>query len=160
MNKILVFLAIMVLSLTGLVSATTTEVTPNGITMDINDAKTTVFCIYQDTAKTIPMDVNVVVGNVCRDVDGLFGCSAADIALPAGFSVLPADATTGVDGCDNINLKTVNANTGLYYYTIDGQVAGTTIGSDTGSVLVPEFTTIGAFMVLVGAGLFIYKKRK
>ena len=160
MKKILICLAVMVISLTGLVSATTTTLTPSDITMDVNDAETTVFCIYSNANMTLPMNVNVAVGNVCRDIDGLVGCSGADIASPLGFSVVPVDATTGADGCDNIDLTTVSASTGLYYYTINGVVAGTTIGSETGSVLVPEFTTLGAALVLAGAGLFIYRKQR
>ena len=160
MKKVLISLVAMVLVLTGLVSATTTTLVPSDITMDVTDAKTTEFCIYSDAGMTLPLNVAVSVGTVCRDIDGLVGCSGADIASPAGFSVTPVDATTGADGCDDISLVTSRASTGLYYYTINGVVAGTTIGSETGSVLVPEFTTIGSALVLLGAGLFIYKKKR
>ncbi len=160
MKKILISLVAILLALTGVVSATTTTLIPSDITMDVNDAKTVEFCIYTDAGMTQPMDVNVNITNICRDVDGSYGCSGPDIMDPVGFSVVPVDVNTGADGCDDIDLTTTAAETGLYYYTVNGvTVAGATIGSETGTVLIPEFTTLGAGLVLFGAGLYMYRKR-
>jgi len=123
MKKVLISLVAMVLVLTGLVSATTTTLVPSDITMDVTDAKTTEFCIYSDAGMTLPLNVAVSVGTVCRDIDGLVGCSGADIASPAGFSVTPVDATTGADGVGLCRLEFMIADNGVHpaWYIREGK---------------------------------------
>ena len=164
MKKILAIVAMLVVMASS-VMATFTTLTPDSINMGYSDAQVAQFCIYSTSVNGTPigpLNVNVVLGTVCRDVDSLVGCSAADTLNPAGFTVVPQDATTGADGCVNLNLATALSpgQEGLFYYTVNGQVAGTTVGSETGQVFVPEFGVVAAGTALVGAGAYIARKRK
>jgi LPXTG-motif cell wall-anchored protein len=49
---------------------------------------------------------------------------------------------------------------GLFYYTVNGVVAESTVGSETGQVFVPEFGVVAAGAALVGAGYYVARKRK
>ena len=160
--KQLVVLAIMFALLVSSVFATDADITPAAITMAQSDVRTVEFCILDNL--NVPMNVDVVLGNVCKDVDGLFGCSVSggDIFSPAGFSVVPVDATTGVDGCTDVTLTTSlgPSDGGLFYYTINGFVGDAFAGGETAQVFVPEFGVAAAGAALVGAGIYIARKRK
>jgi hypothetical protein len=159
MKKIL---ALMILAIVALASAiaTDTTLTPDSMSMDYNDVQTVEFCMI-DSLGT-PMDVTLLVDPICRDVDSLLGCSGADVLNPAGFAVVPVTPTTGIDGCANLTITTnLAANEGgLFFYTVNGQIAGTTVGTETGRVFVPEMGVLGAAIVLAGVGLFVARKRK
>jgi hypothetical protein len=155
-------LAIMLLAIVMVANAiaTDTTLTPDSITMGYDDVQIVEFCMIDSLGA--PMDVTVVVDPICRDVDSLLGCSGADEADPVGFTVVHVDPTTGIDGCVDLTVTTDLAvdEGGLFYYTVNGQIAGTTVGTETGRVFVPEMGIVASAIVLAGAGLFIARKRK
>lgn len=157
MNKAIVAL-IMMLALVGAATATTTSLSEDDVTMNYTDTHVVEFCLSDGG---VPQDVSVVVNPVCKDVNDVIGCNPGDEFNPAGFSVTPVEATTGADGCVDIVLATnlAQGQEGKFYYTVNGQVGGSTIGSETGQVFVPEFGVLGAAAVLGLVGLYIYKKR-
>ncbi|MBN1502917.1 LPXTG cell wall anchor domain-containing protein [Candidatus Woesearchaeota archaeon] len=158
MKKVLAMLAVLVISVLSVV-ATTTTLVPDEAVMDYQDTETATFCIYEGGE---PQDVDVVIGDVCRDYNGDLGCNPGDDYDPDGFTVTPDEPTTGADGCVGLTLETDldEGDAGTFYYTVNGQVGGTTVGSETGKVIIPEFTAISAGLALLGAGLWISKKRK
>ena len=73
------------------------------------------------------------------------------------------DGLTDADGCEDVRLATIGATFQEYVYRIQANQIGTATGKvaeETGFAVIPEFTTIGATLALVGAGLYIYKKKK
>lgn len=147
---------LMLLALVVGVTATTTTLSDDNIKMDYYDTVNVEFCMANNDG---PLDVNVVVDPVCRELNGLYGCQEDDDLNHTGFTVLPAELTTGEDGCVELVLTTDLEYDGQFYYTVNGQIGGTTIGSETGSVLVPEFGIIAALGILTIAGIYIYRKR-
>jgi hypothetical protein len=160
MNNKIGIMFVLALLLVSVVSATETTLSDDELTMDYTDVQVVTFCI--ENAQGVPQDVDVVVNPVCKDLNALLGCQPADVMNPVGFAVVPNELTTGADGCADLTLTTTlgEGEEGLFYYTVNGQIGGTTVGSETGSVLVPEFGVVAAIGVLAAAGLFIYNKRK
>jgi len=161
MNKFGILSVMFALLLVGAVSATTTTLSDDELSMAYTDVRIVEFCISN---KGVPMDVDVAVDPVCLDQNGLYGCQTGeDIFDPAGFTVVPNEATTGADGCVDLTLTTNIANpedAGLFYYTVNGMIGDATIGSETGEVLVPEFGVLAAGLALSGAALFIWRRRQ
>ena len=74
----------------------------------------------------------------------------------------PNALTVNDGGCVGITLTTSiadPADAGTFYYTVNGKVGEATLGSETGQVFVPEFGVAAAALVLIGAGLFVAKRR-
>ena len=72
------------------VSATTTTLTPAHHDMAKIDTKVSEFCIFDAGGQT---DIDVVISDVCKDVDGLIGCQAGDDFGQTVFTVTPVDLT-------------------------------------------------------------------
>jgi LPXTG-motif cell wall-anchored protein len=142
------------------VLAASDDLSPLDTTMAETDTQTAEYCVDGYTPEDSTIDITVT--NVCKDLNSITGCQAADDATQTEFTATPASSTltlTGGAGCVDIDLQTTSAS-GIFYYTVNGEITGEVITSETGSVLVPEFTTIGAALALAGAGLFIYKKKR
>ena len=161
MKKLFGILALFVLMASS-VLATNLVLTPEVTTMDTTDSQDITACV---TEGGDPLDVDLVVETYCLDVDNDGGCfTAADLdptELGSTFTAVATDTPTGADGCGTIHLATSGAATGKYRYKVNGQNIGTSNvrASETGLVLIPEFTTIGAGLVLAGAGAYMYRKR-
>jgi len=160
MKKILAILAMLVVLASSAFASTTETTLEAPETMGFDDSEVGEFCIEDGSGN--PLDVDVLVDPICKDLNGFLGCNSGDEFDPAGFSVTPQYLTTGEDGCVLLDLVTdlSEDDGGLFYYTVNGQVEGTTVGSETGSVLVPEFGIVAAGAALVGAGAYIARKRK
>jgi len=143
--------------LSTLAIATDSDITPAAVTMDHNDVTVVQYCVTGVTDGSL----DIVVGKVCRDLNSVTGCQAADDLATTELVVTPDTPMTvsGGNGCVDVELKTVDAD-GLYYYTINGEYQGEVITAETGSVFVPEFTVLGAGAALAIAGAYIAKKRK
>ena len=139
------------------VSATTTTLSSDSLTMGYTDVQVVQACFSGYHGNT----VSVVINPICKDVDGVFGCQAGDTLNPSGFSVVPGAASVADGGCTNLTITTTltPSNAGTFYYTVNGEVGQAVLGSETGQVFVPEFGVAAAGLVLVGAGLFISKRR-
>ncbi|HLG24606.1 MAG TPA: hypothetical protein VI564_06790 [Candidatus Nanoarchaeia archaeon] len=162
MKKILsLIVALAVLS--SSVYATYTTLTPDMAQMGLTDSQAAQFCIYNTDPGTggTPLDVNVLLGAKCRDTNGFIGCQSGE-PDEAGFTVTPDELKTGADGCTTLLLETNlgEGQEGLFYYTVNGAVAESTIGSETGEVFVPEFGVLASGAALVGAGAYIARRRK
>ena len=157
MNKNIIYILMLLVLVVG-VSATTTTLTDDSLTMDYHDQVINQFCISQSG---VPLQTQIVIDPVCKDLNGLLGCQADDEINPVGFSVLTTQIVTDENGCANITVQTNLApeDAGVFYYTVNGVVGDAKIGSETGTVLVPEFGVLGAAAVLGLVGLYIYKKR-
>lgn len=158
MKKTILLIAIIAMLVSSAI-ATETILNPETVKMGLQDTKTVKFCLYQDSQ---PQDVYVKLGNFCYDKDGLLGCSKEDVIYPDGFIVYPESYQTGKDGCVDIILMTDVEESGIYYYTVNGQVAGTTVGTETGKVIldVPEFGVLASLVILAGTGAYIGIKRR
>lgn len=161
MKKLLTIVAMLVL-LVSSVSATWTTLTGVPESMGFVDSVTAEFCIYDNSNQVNPMDVDVVIDPICKDVDGIYGCGAGDMFDPVGFTVVPTELTTGADGCVDVVLSTnLDENSvGEFYFTVNGQLSETTIGSETDNVLIPEFGIIASVGLLGAAGFYIARRRK
>lgn len=159
MKKLSLMLMLVAVLMIGMVSATTTTLDSDYITMDYSDVRTVTYCISNQNA---PVDIAVVVDPVCKELDNVLGCSAGDEMNPTGFSVVPNEATTGADGCVDLTITTSldEQNAGTFVYTVNGDNGLTYVGAETGSVAVPEFGVVAALAVLGIAGLFIFKRRE
>ncbi len=172
--KYLTLIAMFVLMIST-VSATGDVLAPKDVTMAYVDTLTAEYCVTGHSVNSIPLEIL----SVCKDVDGISGCMAADEADPAGLTVefpgnvdsivlsLTSDGLGEFEGCTDIDIETnLNpADGGLFYYTVgDGYIGlygqkGSVV-AETGSIFVPEFGIIAAGLVLGLAGLYIVKRRK
>ena len=138
MKKIIGIFIAFVIMLTSIVLAVGDDLTPKDVTMMSNDVRTVQYCV--DGVIPADLTIDVTVSNVCQDVNGISGCQIADNHTQTEFSAVPVFPTltlvNGI-GCANITLTTVNAE-GLYYYTVNGEITGEVLASETGSVITPE----------------------
>lgn len=159
MKKMLTLLAMVSLLLVGVVSASTTTLSDTSLSMAYEDVREVEFCLSGTGAGVI----DVVVTNVCKDQNGLYGCQAADdFDVEDLFTVVPNQPTMADGECIMVTLTTTiedETMAGQFYYTINGAIGEAFIGSETGTVLVPEFGVVAGLAVLAGAGLFLYKRR-
>jgi len=158
MKKLAMLFVVALLAL-SVVSATTTTLSDAEVGMDYYDVQVVEFCLNNAGGQ---QNIAVVVDPICKDVDGNYGCQPADASAAGLFSVTPSASTMDDGDCVNLTLQTTIADpedAGKFFYTVNGQVGETTIGSETGTVFVPEFGIIAALGILTIAGVYIYKKR-
>ncbi len=149
----------LVLSVIGVVSATNGVLDDEQVTMGYHDVRTVTYCIYENGNPVVGFPV--VVDPVCKELDNVLGCSAGDEFNPAGFTAVPASSVTGADGCVDIVLTTnlPQNDGGIFVYNVNGDNGQTYVASETGTVYVPEFSVVAAGLALLGAGLFVFRKR-
>jgi len=160
MKKIIVSLIMMFLA-AQIVLAADMTLSPSTVTLGTGACEN----VDVSVSGSITLPANLMEGEKCKEEDELpFICDGTDpsannldINLNGGQTNANGDATIEVcnDGLDE----------GLYHYTIcayngDVKTCDDASFSATGDVTVPEFTTIGAGLALVGASLFYFKKRK
>ncbi len=154
-------LFLMAILLVSSAFATITTLSEGSVSMAYVDVVEVEFTLSDANGQ---QNIEVVIDPVCKDVDGNYGCGPTDDYAIAGlFSVTPNQTMMNDGDMVTLTLETTivnEAEAGTFYYTVNGVVAQTTIGSETGTVEVPEFATALGALVLAGAGLFIYKKRK
>jgi LPXTG-motif cell wall-anchored protein len=139
------------------------QITPGVVNMEVNDVVDVEYCaekVFLDNSRAAYPGLTVTVNAVCQDQNGVFGCHAADIMYPAVFTAVAIDAVTGADGCATVQLTSINALGGTFFYEVNGAEGDAVVTEETGTAYIPEFTTIGAGLVLLGAGLYSYRKRK
>ena len=120
------------------------------------------------TNNGIPVsDLPVQVGFWCKElVDPDYVCNDGDEWYTDEITVT-VSSPTGTNGRAMITLNSTGTGQGRYHYTIcdkhhsevDASCAGAG-ASATGDAHIPELTTVGAALVLTGAGLLIYRKKK
>ena len=157
MKKIFSFLALFVLMASS-VLATDLELTPQVASMAPTDVEVVDACIIDGFGNPF-VGVALVIDTYCQDVDTNQACNAGDIIAPAEFTPTVTASPTDATGCGEVTLTTVSAPAGQYVYKVNGIVASAEVASESGLVLIPEFTTIGAGLVLAGAGAYMYRKR-
>ena len=157
MKKLFGFLALFVL-MTGSVLATNLVLNPDLVTMATTDVKVVDACLSQSGGAPL-VGADLVVETYCQDLDSNEVCNAGDVSLPAGFSAIVTATPTNASGCGQVTLTTSSATPGTYAYKVNGMTGSTIVASEHGLALVPEFTTIGAGLVLAGAGAYMYRRR-
>lgn len=160
MRKLFGFLALFVLMASSVFAATIVTITPGLVNMATTDDKDVIACI-SDGAGTPAVGLDLTVTPWCKDENSNGFCGGGDTFFPPEFTptVTSIPAKTNLSGCGTVHLKTVAAPGGQYAYKVNGEDAGVEVASGTGIVLIPEFTTIGAGLVLAGAGYYMYRKR-
>ena len=158
MKKLFGFLALFVL-MASQVLATDLELTPEFVTMAPTDVEVVDACITKSSGGPY-VGVALVIDTYCQDLNGNEVCDGGDLTAPASFTPVVTSTPTDGAGCGQVTLTTSSAAPGMYAYKVNGMDAGAEVASEHGLVLVPEFTTIGAGLVLAGAGLYMYRKRK
>ena len=157
MNKllgILVLFAVMASS----VLATDLTLNPDLTTMAPTDVKVVDACIVKSSGGPY-VGVALAVTTYCQDLNNNEVCDGADVMFPGTFSAVVTSTPTDVTGCGKVTLTTTGAS-GQYVYRVNGQDAGVEVAAESGLVLVPEFTTVGAGLALAGAGLYMNRKRR
>ena len=157
MKKIGVLLAVLVLMASS-VLATNLVITPDLVTMDTTDVEVVDVCLTKSGGSPY-VGADLVVEIYCMDLNGNEVCDPLDTSFPPDFSAVVTSTPTDAAGCGDVTLTTSSATPGTYAYKVNGEDAGVVVASEHGLVLVPEFTTIGAGLVLAGAGYYIYRKR-
>lgn len=150
---------IMALMIVSVASATETVLNGDYISMETTDTEVVEYCIYEQGA---PVDIEVVIDPICQELDNVLGCSGGDVWYPTDFSVTPVEPTTGPDGCVDLVLETTlgEEEVGTFVYTVNGYNGYTYVGAETGTVYVPEFTTVAAIAMVALLGIFVYRKRQ
>jgi|SRR3989338_2889307 len=159
--KLLYGLSMMFILMAGFVLASDLDLNPQFTTMAPTDVKIVEACITEDglsgTVPLVGIDLSVTVW--CLNVNGNTVCDGPDLFFPATFTPVITQDPTNASGCGEVTLTTSGAAGGEYRYRVNGMDAGVEVASETGIVLIPEFTTIGAGLVLAGAGYYMYRKR-
>ena len=140
------------------VLASDLDLDPQVTTMAPTDVQTVDACIT-DAFNNPFVGVTLVIDTYCQDFDNNQVCNAGDSLFPVTFTPTVTASPTDALGCGEVTLTTSSASPGTYVYKVNGEVAEVEVASESGLVLVPEFTTIGAGLVLAGAGAYIYRKR-
>lgn len=156
MRKIFGLLALFVLMASS-VFASDLDLDPEIATMAPTDVKIVTACITEGGAPLVGIDLNVTIW--CKNLNGNPVCDGADSLFPVEFTPVVTKDPTNASGCGEVTLTTVAASSGEYRYRVNGLTAGVEVAAETGIVLIPEFTTIGAGLVLAGAGYYIYRRR-
>ena len=160
MKKLLAILALFVLTASS-VLATDLDITPDFTTMDADgDVQIVDVCVKKSGgAPDIGRDLEVET--YCRDLNSNEVCDPGDETLPVKFSAVVTSSPTDDSGCGEITLTTLaGVATGVYAYKVNGVDGDVVVASEHGLVLVPEFTTLGAGLALVGAGYYMHRKRR
>ena len=157
MKKLFGVLALFVL-MASQVLATNLVINPDLITMDTTDVQVVDACLVHSGGAPY-VGADLVVETYCKDLNSNEVCDAGDDLVPLGFSAVVSSTPTDVTGCGKITLTTSGASAGTYAYKVNGEDSDIVVATEHGLVLVPEFTTIGAGLVLAGAGAYIYRKR-
>lgn len=142
------------------VLATNLVLTPDLVNMAQTDSKIIEACLFASGSDPL-VGADLVVDTYCKDLNGNEVCDAGDTTFPTGFNASVTLTPTNSSGCGEITLTTTSAPTGTYAYKVNGLDGGTVVSSEHGLVIVPEFTTIGALLVLAGSGLYArFRRRK
>ena len=157
MKKLFGILALFVLMASS-VLASDLVLTPDLVTMATTDVKIVDACLSHAGGAPF-VGADLVIDTYCQDLDSNEVCNAGDIIAPIGFTPAVTATPTDGTGCGQVTLTTSSATPGTYVYKVNGQTSGVTVASESGLVLIPEFTTIGAGLVLAGAGAYMYRKR-
>ena len=156
MRKQYGFLALFVLMASSVMAATLTLV-PDVVTMTPTDVKVVTACLDEGGAPLVGKTLNITTW--CKNLNGNTVCDGADSFFPAEFTPSVTLTPTNASGCGEVTLVTSAASGGEYRYRVNGLDAGVEVAAATGVVLIPEFTTIGAGLVLAGASYYMYRKR-
>lgn len=146
-----------------LVFAGNEVITPQVTGMAPTDTEIVDVCVTDKSGNPFP-GVELLV--VCEGANSNLNdaCDAAENLNTGEFDVtVKNDGLTDADGCEEVQLDTIGATFQEYVYRIQAGEEGDATGKvaeETGFAVIPEFTTIGATLALVGAGLYIYKKKK
>ncbi len=158
MRKIYGFLALFVLMASS-VMATDLNIIPDLVTMSPSEVVVVDACI-EATGGGPLVGADLTVEKYCRDNDLDTACDDGtnDDLFPGDFSAVPLSTPTDATGCGTIKLTTSGASGPQYAYHVNGDKGAIHV-EESGLVLIPEFTTIGAGLVLAGAGFYMYRKR-
>ncbi len=156
MKKLFGILALFVLMASS-VLASDLDLDPQVTTMDTTDVRTVDACIT-DAFDDPFVGVDLVIDTYCQDLDNNQVCNGAE-GPSAEFTPTVTSSPTDGTGCGEVTLTTAGASPGTYVYKVNGEVANVEVASESGLVLIPEFTTLGAGLALAGAGLYMYRKR-
>jgi hypothetical protein len=131
------------------------------VTMQLTDSETVSVCMYQIEGNTITnlVDESIQITDICKDINGNGYCfDSVDVRNPSYFTVTPANTRTGSSGCATIQIRTNGATQGIYSYKVNG-IRGALVEVGTATAI-PEFTTVGAAVAILGAGLVYYNMKK
>ena len=157
MRKLYGLLVLFVLMASS-VLASDMDLTPQVAFMDTTDVQIVDACITDAFGNPF-VGVDLSIETWCQDFDSNQVCNGADTFFPGTFTPVVTSTPTDGTGCGKVTLSTVSASPGQYVYKVNGQVASVEVASESGLVLIPEFTTIGAGLALAGAGYYMYRKR-
>lgn len=130
---------------------------PEVQSIEPNDVEVVQYCVSHDGNPLA--GIAIAVERVCKDHNGVIGCQVPPDEEPtAELSVVALDAVTGADGCGDVQL-TSNSASGIFHYTVSGSSGNAEITRETGTALVPEFTTGLMALTLAAAGLLVWRKR-
>ena len=142
------------------VLATNLILTPDLVNMAQTDSKIIEACLFKSGGDPL-VGADLNVSKYCKDLNGNEVCDIGDTTFPTGFSAIATLTPTNSSGCGEITLTTISAPAGTYAYKVNGLDGGIVVASEHGLVIVPEFTTIGAALVLIASGFYArYKRRK
>ncbi len=156
MTKYLVLLALLALAASPAL-AVDSRIVPEFTTLEPNDVELVDYCVSH-AGSPLP-GTAITVTTFCKDHNGLVGCQVPpDDTGTAELSVAPLDAVTGADGCGDVQLTTTGAS-GTFYYTLSGSLGGSQITRETGTAVVPEFSTFLGAAALAASGLLVWRKK-
>ena len=166
MKKVLTMVLAAVLLVVSAVAqpvATDSDIIPGVVAMENTDEVYVEYCVVYLDAMDVESPapgLDISISDVCLDTNNVPGCQLADDADLTEFEFTVIDPVTDGDGCATIRLNTYDALGGVFYYELNGEVAGEAVTAETGAAYIPEFTAIGAGLALLGAGVYMAKRRK
>jgi hypothetical protein len=149
MKKISIALTLFLVMAVTAFAGTKIVLNPYDVTMGSNDVQDVSVCISKvTTSGTTPL-VGVPI-------------TVTNLNASSGFSVAVTQSPTDTTGCGKVQLSTTDASNGKYSFVVNGMKDKNVLVAEIGSAnTIPEFTTIGAGIALLGAGaVYMFRKRK
>lgn len=165
MKKIITMMFILLMSITVVSAAQEMDLSPDTIGIAPGDEGYVTVTVTKDGV--VQPNKELKIEYTCSEESGDETiCDAIDTPNPGDMSVT-VTSPTDANGQATVTIRmSANPTTPKYHYKVvsiaDSTGAWATVESSgaLGTVLIPEFTTIGAAVVLLGAGLYSLKKRK
>ncbi len=161
MKKAIGISAVLVLLLASAAMAVDMVITPQLIHLDYTDSKDVTVCVYKADGSPYA-NLALSITAQCQDLNGDEVCSPAEDGNAAAiFNAAVKTSPTDANGCGEVTLTTNNAQGGTFAYHVNSMTgAGAYVDEEAGLAYIPEFTTVGAALVLLGAGAMVLRKKR
>ncbi|RMF05943.1 LPXTG cell wall anchor domain-containing protein [Candidatus Woesearchaeota archaeon] len=164
MKKAIVILALAVMMASSAMGALQFTLADSNLNVPKGGSASTTLYAYDDTTGNPVPNVVVDISQYCKEqVAPEYKCNAGDTYSPSEVTVMVTSPTDANGEATVTITHDGSSDAGKYHYTVCDFTGGECeagAAAVTGDFYIPEFTTIGAGLALIGAGLYAYRKKR